>query len=39
MDASTAGNTLVWGDLTTAKTIGSGDTASFAASDLDVTLS
>jgi hypothetical protein len=38
MDASTSGNTLVWGDLTTSKTIGSGDTASFAAGDLDVTL-
>jgi hypothetical protein len=39
MDASTSGNTLVWGDLTTSKTIGSGDTASFAVGDLDVTLS
>jgi hypothetical protein len=38
MDASTAGNMLAWADLTTSKAIGSGDTASFAAGDLDITL-
>lgn len=35
-DAATAGNMLYWGDLTTSKAIGSGDTAKFAAGDLDV---
>jgi hypothetical protein len=30
-DAATAGNLLYWGDLTVSKTIGTGDTASFAA--------
>ncbi len=30
LDAATAGNLLRWGALTTSKTIGSGDTASFA---------
>lgn len=33
-DAATAGNLLRWGALTTSKTIGSGDTASFAAGSL-----
>jgi hypothetical protein len=33
-DASTAGNLLRWAALTTSKTIGSGDTASFAAGSL-----
>jgi hypothetical protein len=33
-DALTAGNLLFWAALTTSKTIGSGDTASFAASTL-----
>ena len=37
-DASTSGNLLAWADLTTSKTIASGDTASFAIGDLDVTL-
>jgi hypothetical protein len=38
MDASTAGNMLWWGDLTASKAVGSGDTLSFAAGDLDFTL-
>ncbi|MCK4529374.1 hypothetical protein KAW18_18575 [candidate division WOR-3 bacterium] len=38
LDAATAGNILGWGALTQSKTIGSGDTASFAVGDLDVTL-
>lgn len=33
-DASTAGNLRMWGALTASKTIGNGDTASFAASAL-----
>lgn len=33
-----AGNLLVYGALSTSKTIGSGDTAKFAAGDLDVSL-
>lgn len=37
-DAVTAGNFLMAGALTTAKTIGNGDTAEFAIGDLDVTL-
>lgn len=37
-DAATAGNMLAHGSLTTSKTIGSGDTAKFAAGDLDITL-
>jgi hypothetical protein len=37
-DAATLGNMLMHGSLTASKTIGSGDTASFAAGDLDVTL-
>lgn len=37
MDAATAGNTLYWGDLTTAKSVTTGDTLSFAAGDLDIT--
>jgi hypothetical protein len=36
-DASTAGNLLRWGALSASKTIGSGDTASFAAGALTVT--
>ncbi len=36
-DALTAGNMLYWGDLTTPKTINSGDTAKFPAGDLDIT--
>lgn len=36
-DAATTGNLVWWGDLTTSKTIGSGDTASFAAGTLSLT--
>lgn len=36
-DAATTGNLLYWGDLTASKTVGNGDTASFAAGALDVT--
>lgn len=38
MDASTAGNNLVYGDLTTPKTLASGDTASFAIGALSIAL-
>ncbi len=38
MDATTAGNMLWWGDLTTSKVIASGDTASFAIGSLSTTL-
>jgi hypothetical protein len=37
-DANTAGNLLVWGAITTPKLIDTGDTASFAIGDLDITL-
>ena len=37
-DALTSGNLLAWADLTTSKLVGNGDTPSFAAGDLDVTL-
>ena len=37
-DASTAGNMLVWGNLTQSKAIYNGDTARFAAGDLTITL-
>ncbi len=37
-DATTAGNLLWWGDLTTSKAIANGDTASFAATSLSFTL-
>jgi len=37
-DAATAGNMLAHGALSQSKTIGSGDTAKFAAGDLDVSL-
>src|SRR4051794_8013595 len=37
-DASTAGNILIYGDLTTAKTLASGDTASFAIGSLSIAL-
>jgi len=37
-DASTAGNLLMWADLSANKAIDSGDTAEFADGDLDVTL-
>lgn len=36
-DAATAGNMIYWADLTATKTVGTGDTASFAAGSLDVT--
>lgn len=36
-DASTAGNVIYWADLTASKTIGSGDTASFAAGAIVIT--
>ena len=38
MDALTLGNMLAHGDLTTPKTIDPGDTASFAAGDITITL-
>ena len=37
-DAETVGNLLVWGALGTGKAVGSGDTASFAIGELDITL-
>ena len=37
-DASSGGNLIAWADLTSNKTIGSGDTASFAVSSLAITL-
>ena len=37
-DAATLGNILAYGTLTTSKAIGNGDTASFAANDLTITL-
>lgn len=37
-DASTSGNLLAWNALSASKTVGSGDTASFAIGELDVTL-
>lgn len=37
-DASTSGNLLAWGDLTASKTVDSGDTVSFAAGALTITL-
>ena len=38
MDAATAGNVLAHGALTLSKAINTGDTATFAAGDLDITL-
>jgi len=38
LDAATAGNFLVWGDLTTSKVVGSGDTAKFAVGALVINL-
>lgn len=38
MDASTAGNMLFHGPLTASKTVGAGDTLTFAIGDIDVTL-
>lgn len=37
MDASSGGNIMYWGDLTTSKAIDNGDTASFAASAITIT--
>lgn len=37
LDASTAGNLLYWGSLTTNKTVTNGDTASFAIGTLTIT--
>lgn len=37
LDASTDGNLLYWGALTQSKTINNGDTAKFAAGDIDIT--
>lgn len=37
-DDPTAGNLLVWGDVTPNKAINTGDTAKFAIGDLDITL-
>lgn len=37
-DAITGGNFLAWGDLTVSKTVTDGDTAEFAAGELDITL-
>jgi hypothetical protein len=37
-DAASAGNMLAHGSVSASKTIGSGDTAKFAAGDLDITL-
>ena len=37
-DALTTGNLLAWGALGTQKAIGTGDTASFAIGELDITL-
>ncbi len=36
-DALTTGNMLIWGALTVSKPVGSGDTFSFNAGDIDVT--
>lgn len=36
-DAVTAGTMIYWGDLTTSKTISSGDTATFAAASISIT--
>lgn len=37
-DAVTAGNLLAWSTLTASKSVDNGDTAEFAAGDIDVTL-
>ena len=37
-DKTTLGNIIVWGTLTTAKAVSSGDTLKFATGDIDVTL-
>jgi len=38
-DASTSGNMLAWADLTTSKTISTGDVLRIPSGDLDITLS
>lgn len=38
MDASSAGNMLIWGDLTVSKTVNNGDTFKFLTGDVDFTL-
>lgn len=38
MDAASGGNMLVHGELSTSKSISSGDTAEFSAGDLDISL-
>jgi hypothetical protein len=38
LDHAATGNMLAWGTLTTSKAIDTGDTASFAAGDIDITL-
>jgi len=38
-DKTTKGNIIVWGTLTTAKAVSSGDTLKFATGDIDITLS
>lgn len=38
IDATSAGNYIVWGTLTASKSIATGDTAQFAAGELDITL-
>ena len=37
LDADSGGNFLYWGDLTASKAINTGDTAKFAAGDIDIT--
>lgn len=37
LDAAAAGNLLYWGALTVSKAVNSGDTASFAVGDIDIT--
>lgn len=37
-DAETGGNLLMWGNLTTSKTVSTGDTFQFNAGDLDITI-
>jgi hypothetical protein len=39
LDAASAGNLLVWADLTTSKTINNSDPVSFPIGDIDITLS
>lgn len=39
LDAASTGNILFWADLTASKSVGSGDTFTIAAGDLDITVS